>query len=90
MFISAIAVLVGGSMPATDQLGRMMITNAVCFVLSIVSIIMTCLINTKTKLSGVVLIIMSVAIFFTDFLQIIPLVLLMISGIMCLVRKPEL
>lgn len=73
----------------TDQVNEMYTMYAIAFVASLVAIVFSCLVNKKTKLSGIMLIILAVALEFINMLNIISFVLLMISGVMCLARKPK-
>lgn len=56
--------------------------------LSLTALVFSCLVNKNPKVSGIVLIITGILIALTNFLQILFSILILISGIMCLVRKP--
>jgi len=77
-----------GFLPVTNELaGTAMLTNVLGVIAGIVSIVFACMVNSKTKVSGIILTVCGVVIFLTNFFQIIPCILLLISGIMCLTRK---
>lgn len=79
-----------GFMPAIDTLSSIAwITNAIATILAIIAIVFACLVNKKTKLSGIVMIITGVGLFLCNFFNIISTILLLIAGIMSLVRKIE-
>lgn len=64
-------------------------SNVIGLAASIVGLIFACKVNKNSKTSGIVMIICGMVIFLTNFFQIIPLVLFLIAGIMCLARKVE-
>ena len=61
----------------------------VLILIAIIAIVFACLVNKKTKLSGIVMIITGVGLFLCNFFNIISTILLLIAGIMSLVRKNE-
>lgn len=67
--------------------GSFMGAAFVGLILSIIAIVFSCLVNSKTKASGIILIVCAVLIFITNFFQFVPVILLLIAGIMCLARK---
>lgn len=88
MLIAIGTTFISGFAPVTNSLaGTAMITNIVGTIGAIVALIFACLVNSKTKASGITMTICGVIVFLTNFLQIIPAILLVIAGIMCLARK---
>lgn len=86
--ISVFTLIVTGYLPVSSfTAGLVMTISFVGLCLGILAIVFACLVNTKTKTSGIVLIVCAVSIFLTNLLQIIPAILLLIAGIMCLARK---
>ena len=74
-------IFISGFAPVTNELaGTAMITNSIGLISAICAVIFACLVNSKTKVSGIV-------VFLTNFIQIIPAILLIIAGVMCLTRK---
>lgn len=63
------------------------ISNGIGVVLAIITIVFAALINKTTKTSSIILIILGILLFATNYFQIISTILLLISGIMGLVRK---
>lgn len=79
-----------GFMPAIDSFSTIAwVTNAIATILAIIAIVFACLVNKKTKLSGIMMIITGIGLFLCNFFNIIPTILLLIAGIMSLVRKIE-
>ena len=77
-----------GFMPVTDSFSTIAwVTNGIATVIAIVAIVFVCLVNKKTKLSGIMMIITGVGLFLCNFFNIISTILLLIAGIMSLVRK---
>ncbi|EGT3614913.1 DUF4064 domain-containing protein [Clostridium perfringens] len=90
LLISFPTFIIMGFMPVTDSLSSIAwVTNALATVLAIVAIVFACLVNKKTKLSGIIMIITGVGLFLCNFLNIIPAILLLVAGIMSLARKIE-
>lgn len=81
-------IFISGFAPVTNELaGTAMLTNVVGLIGGICAIIFACLVNSRTKVSGITMTICGIIAFLTNFLQIIPAILLVIAGIMCLTRK---
>ncbi|MBC6309480.1 DUF4064 domain-containing protein [Listeria sp. FSL L7-1582] len=60
------------------------------FLMSVFAIVATCLIKTNVKFWGIMLIIIGgVGFILIQFIWVVPGVLLLISGIMCVARKPQ-
>lgn len=88
MLIAIGTIFFSGFMPVTNGLaGTAMVTNAVGLISAICAVIFACLVNSKTKVSGIVMTVCGVVVFLTNFLQIIPAILLIIAGVMCLARN---
>lgn len=88
MLIAIGTTFISGFAPVTNGFaGAAMITNIIGLISAICAVIFACLVNSKTKASGIVMAICGVVVFLTNFLQIIPAILLVIAGIMCLARK---
>lgn len=86
--IALIAFIALGFRPATETIsGIGWVSNGIGVLIGIVAIVFTCLINKKTKLSSIILIIAGAILFLTNFFQIVSLGLLLTAGIMGLVRK---
>ncbi|MDU5107767.1 hypothetical protein [Clostridium sp.] len=86
--IAIIAFILLGFRPSTETIsGIGFVSNGIGIIIGIVAIVFACLINKNTKVSSIVLIITGTILFFTNFLQIIPLALLLVAGIMGLIRK---
>ncbi len=64
-----------------------MITNSIGLISAICAVIFACLVNSKTKVSGIIMTVCGIVVFLTNFIQIIPAILLIIAGVMCLTRK---
>ena len=85
--INAFFVIVIGFMPVTWDVGEAWGYFWIALAFSITSIVFSCLVNKKTKLSGIMMIILSILIGFFNIWSLIPSILLLIAGIMCLARK---
>lgn len=90
LFISLPTFILMGFAPVYDTITSIAwVTNGIATVLAIVAIVFACLVNKKTKLSGILMIITGVGLFLCNFLNIIPAILLLVAGIMSLARKVE-
>lgn len=88
LIVSAYWFYLFGCMPATNPVADAgFISNGIGVVLAIISIVFAALIEKKTKVSSIILIIMAVALFITNFFQALSTILLLIAGIMGLARK---
>lgn len=85
--INAFFVIIVGFMPVTWEITDAWGLFWLGFALSIVAIVFACLVNKKTKLSGIMMIILAIIIEILNLWNIIPMILLLIAGIMCLARK---
>lgn len=85
--INAFFVIVVGFMPVTWDVGEAWGTFGLHQLLALPQLF-SCLVNKKTKLSGIMIIMLSILIGFFNIWSLIPSILLLIAGIMCLVRKP--
>ncbi len=86
-FINILFVIVVGFMPVTWEVSTAWGSFWIASALSIATIVFSCLVNKKTKLSGIMLIILAVIIEFLNLWCLVPMILLLIAGIMCLARK---
>ncbi|WP_282195149.1 DUF4064 domain-containing protein [Thomasclavelia cocleata] len=81
-------IFISGFAPVTNELaGTAMITNSIGLISAICAVIFACLVNSKTKVSGIIMTVCGIVVFLTNFIQIIPAILLIIAGVMCLTRK---
>ncbi len=81
-------IFISGFAPVTNELaGTAMITNSIGLISAICAVISACLVNSKTKVSGIIMTVCGIVVFLTNFIQIIPAILLIIAGVMCLTRK---
>lgn len=88
LLISAYWTYVFGCMPATDPIATAGFnSNGIGVAFAIAAIVFSALINKITKTSGIILIILAVALFFTNFFQVVSSILLLIAGILSLARK---
>ena len=79
-----------GCLPVTDSLaGIAFLSNGTGIIFGIIIIVFSCLVNKKSKLSGICLIVFSTLLFLTNFFQIIPFGLALSAGIVCLKRKTD-
>lgn len=56
---------------------------------SIISVVAALRVEKNTKISGIVLIVCAIVLIFSNIINIVSFVLLMISGVMCLARTPK-
>lgn len=66
-----------------------MATNFIGIALSITGLVFACRVNKNSNVSGIMMIIAGVGVFLCNFFNVIPLILFLIAGIMCLARKVE-
>ncbi|MEG0577989.1 MAG: hypothetical protein RR500_09040 [Bacilli bacterium] len=91
LLIAAYFFYAFGCMPAINKVADAgFISNGIGTVLSIAAIVFASLINKITKISSIILIVVAVGLFLTNFFQIVSTILLLIAGIMGLARKVEL
>lgn len=74
---------------STSDIDRLFTMYAIALVASILAIVFACLVNKKTKLSGIMMILAAVVMELINMLNIVSFVLLMVAGVMCLARKPK-
>lgn len=85
--INAFFVIVVGFMPVTWDVSEAWGYFWIALAFSIAAIVFSCLVNKKTKLSGIMMIVLAILIEFFNIWNLIPVILLLISGIMCLARN---
>lgn len=86
---NALFVVVVGFLSVTSEASQVWGVFWIGLLLSIVAIVMSCLVNRMAKICGVFLIILAIMIEIFNLWNIIPFILLLIAGIMCLARKVE-
>lgn len=86
--IALVAFIALGFRPVTETIsGLGWVSNGIGVIIGIIAIVFSCLINKKTKISSIILIIAGSILFLTNFFQIVSLALLLTAGIMGLARK---
>lgn len=73
----------------SSDISKLYMMYTAALIASIAAIVFAALVNKKTKLSGIMMIIAAIVIELINMLNIISFVLLMVAGVMCLARKPK-
>lgn len=87
--VNSFFVIMVGFMPVTWSITDSWGVFWLGLAFSIAAIVFACLVNKKTKLCGIMMIVLSVLIVFLNLWNLVSFILLLIAGIMCLARKPQ-
>lgn len=88
LLVSLFFFVVAASLPSYyDGVNVTFAANGLGILVSIAAIVFAVLVNKKTKVSGIILIVASVVLLISNTLQIVSFALLLTAGIMALVRK---
>lgn len=74
----------------SDDISSMYFLYIPAWIASIAAVIAAWRVDKNTKISGIIMVLCAIVLVFSNLLNVVSFVLLMISGVMCLSRKPKL